>query len=196
MKQRVLSILLVLVVVCLAGCGAKNDAETTFDTMMKALQTGDANEIRPYYDFSQESNFSNVSTANEMEDVVLATLKKMEYRVDSAERLDNNNVKMTITATTLDFTQVMNAYVEQLILMVEDDAYQSQLATMEQGDYQKLVAERMTGLLESEEIATEEKTISVTMVKQEDGTWAPGADKDEFFGALFVNLFDAVNSLI
>ncbi len=196
MKKRVISILLILLVVCLTGCGGKNDAEAAFGNMMKALQTGDAEAIKPYYDFSQESNFANTATANEMADVVLATLKKMEYRLDSAERLDNNNVKMTITATTLDFTQVMNAYVEQLILMVEGDAYQEQVATMEQGDYQKLVADQMVQLLEGEEIGTEEKTISVTMVKQEDGTWAPGEDKDEFFGALFVNLIDAVNSLI
>lgn len=188
--------LLILLVICLPGCGAKGNAETAFDNMMKALQTGDAEKIKPYYDFSQESNFANASTATEMADVVLATLKKMEYQVDSAERIDSNNVKMTITATTLDFTQVMNAYVEQLILMVEGDAYQEQVATMEQGDYQKLVADRMVDILENEEIATEEKTISVTMVKQEDGTWAPGGDKDEFFGALFVNLIDAVNSLI
>lgn len=196
MKKRMISILLILVLACLSGCGGKNDAETSFSDMMRALQTGDANEIRPYYDFGQESNFANTSTATEMTDVVLATLKKMEYRIDSTERLDNNNVKMTITATTLDFTQVMNAYVEQLILMVEDEAYQSQVATMEQGDYQKMVADQMIQLLENEEIGTEEKTISVTMVKQEDGTWSPGADKVEFFGALFVNLFDAVNSLI
>ena len=80
--------------------------------------------------------------------------------------------------------------------MVGDEAYQSQVSGMEQGDYQKLVADKMTELLTTEEIETEEKTVMVTMVKQEDGTWVPGADKADFYGALFVNLIDAVNSLI
>ena len=196
MKKRIVSIALVLLLVFLAGCGSKGDARDAFHTMMAALKTGDVETIKPYYDFAQESNFTTITTADEMLQVVLATLKEIEYQVEEVEQLDGNTVQITAKVTTLDFTQIINLYLEQLMTMVGDEAYQSQVSGMEQGDYQKLVADKMTELLTTEEIETEEKTVMVTMVKQEDGTWVPGADKADFYGALFVNLIDAVNSLI
>ncbi len=195
MRKRVLSILLVLMLVFLTGCGAKGDAETAFDTMMKVLQTGDAEAILPYYNFNQESKFVNPDASSEMLQVVLGTMKDMKYHVESVEKIDGANVKITAKVTTLDFSQVINLYIEKLLTMVEDPDYQAQVGGMSQEDYQMRMADQMTEIITSGELGTEEKTVSITMVKEED-TWVPGGDKEDFFGSLFENLIGAVNSLI
>lgn len=195
MKKRIASILLVLLLVFLTGCGAKGDAETAFGAMMDTFKTGDAEVIKPYYDFHQESQFVNPDVSAEMLQVVLDTMKEMEYQVESVEKIDGANVKITAQVTTLDFSQVINLYIERLLTLVADEEYQAQVAGMSQADYQKLLADQMAEILTAEEIAAEEKTVSVTMVKQDDA-WVPGGDKDAFFGALFGNLINAVNSLI
>ncbi len=195
MKKRILGIVMVLVLAFLTGCGAKGDAETAFDTMMKTFQTGNAEAILPYYDFEQESQFVNPDASEEMLRVVLATLQDMKYHVESVEKIDGANVRMIARVTTLDFSQVMNLYIERLLTMVEDQEYQGQVPGMSQTDYQKRVADQMAEILTSEELGTVEKTVTLTMVKEND-TWVPGGDKEDFYGALFENLIGAVNSLI
>ncbi len=196
MKKRVIGIILVLLL-CLTGCGADHgDAETAFNTMMNTFKTGDVEAIKAYYDFSQESKFVNSDVSDEMVQMVFDTMKEMEYQVENVEVVDDNTVRISTVVTTLDFSQVINLYMEQLIFMVEGEEYQNSLSEMEQEDYQELIAEQMTEILSSEDIDTEEKTVTVTMLKQEDGTWVPGEEKQELCGVLFENLLESVNSLL
>ncbi|MBO5364511.1 MAG: DUF5105 domain-containing protein [Clostridia bacterium] len=195
MKKRIVSGLLVFMLVFLTGCGAKSDAETAFATMMKAFQTGEAETIRTYYDFNQESKFVNPDASDEMLRVVLGTMQDMKYHIESVEKIDGANVKITARVTTLDFSQVMDLYIERLMMLVADETYQAQVASLAQTEYQKLIADQMAEILTGQEIDTEEKTVSVTMVKEKD-QWVPGGDRDAFFDALFGNLIGAVNSLI
>ncbi len=196
MKKRITSIFLVVMLAFLTGCGAKNSAKADFHTMIDTFQTGDVEKIKQYYDFSQESLFVNTSASGDLIEVVLGTMQNMKCKVETTEKIDDSTVKIAAKVTTLDFSQVMNLYIERLMKMVEDESYQEQVSQMEQADYQRKIAEQMMEILTTEEIATVEKTVAVTMVKQEDGTWLPGEDRDQFFGALFGNLLNAVHSLI
>ncbi len=195
MKKRILSVLLVMVLMLLTACGAKGDAETAFDTMMQAFRTGDAATIQPYYDFQEESKFVNPDVSDEMLQVVLATMKDMKYHIESVEKIDGANVRIVARVTTLDFSQIMNLYIGKLLTMVEDPDYQAQVGEMSQEDYQRRMADQMAEIINSGELGTMEKTVTLTMVKEKD-QWIPGGDKDEFYGSLFENLIGAVNSLI
>lgn len=195
MKKIGAVILMVVMMASVTGCGGEKDARAAFDGMMQAFQTGEAEKINAYYDFAEVSRFINVEDQAEMLQTILDTLKQMEYRVDSVEKIDGANVKVTATVTTMDFSQVLDRYLEKVIAMVSDESYQARIGSMTQEEYQKLLASQMTETLKEGAFPTTEKTISVTMVK-EGGKWVAGGDKDAFLGALFSNLTEAVNSLV
>lgn len=195
-KKAFISLFLTAVLAfALTGCGAAKDAQTAFDTMMQAFQTGDQAQISAYYDFEAVSKFINEEDGAELQDVILSTLKKMTYEVESAEKQDGSAVKISAKVTTLDFSEVMNRYIAQVMAMVASEEYQARVAEMTQQEYQKLLAEQMRTVLEQSDIPTAENSVTVTMVK-EDGTWKAGGDKEAFLGALFANLTNAVNSLV
>ncbi len=194
-KLLTVMILILATVTMMAGCGAKKDAGTAFDAMMQVIQTGDIERIGEYYDFGADDSFLENKTAQSMTAAVTEILKKTQYRVESAEKLDASNVKITARVTTLDLSQVMNRYINEIMTMVAGDEYQAKVSTMTQEEYQKLLTDKMLEILNREDIGTTESTISVTMVKS-DGKWIPGGDKDEFFGTLFGDLTKAVQSLI
>ncbi len=195
-KSMAYILLITVVTICLTGCGAKNNAEQAFRTMMEAFQTGEAEKIKPYYDFEKQSQVEAESTSVALQESILATMEEMEYQVKDVKKLDGNTVQITALVTTVNFSEVMNLYIEQLTTMVGDEAYQSGIPDMEEDDYQEIIATKMTESLKTEDLGTEEKSLTLTMVKQEDGSWVPGADQDAFYGGLFGNLVDAVNSLI
>lgn len=194
--KKIMSFLLVALLLCFTGCGAKGDAEEAFHTMMMAFQTGDADAIKPYYDFQKESQLESSNASGEMFHVILETLKEMEYQVDEVKKVDGNTVQIMVVVTTVDFSEVMNLYIEQLMTLVGDEEYQSGIPDMEKEEYQSIIAAQMTESLKKEDLSVVEKTLTLTMVKQEDGSWVPGPDREAFYGGLFGSLVDAVNSLI
>ncbi len=185
---------MIILAVSASGCGVAQEAQTAFDTMMQTFQAGELEGVGRYYDFDTKNQFVNGKARQELLEKVLETLKEMRYRITGIEKIDGANVKFTVELTTLDFSEIMDQYIKRITAMTADAAYQAKVSVMTQEEYQGLLAEQMTEILE-EELETVTKDVSVTMVKQGD-TWIPGGDKEMFFGAVFGNLLDAVNSLV
>lgn len=179
----------------LAGCGTVKEANAAFDTMMQAFQTGDKTQISQYYDFDSVSNFINAEDSEQLQNAILSTLKQMSYKVEASEKMEDGSVKLQVKVTTLDFSDVMKRYMDQVMQMVASAEYQAKVSEMTQEEYQKQLANCMLNVLAQTDIPSTENTIEVTMIEN-DGSWQIGGDKDAFLGALFANLSDAVNSLI
>lgn len=183
-----------VLILTLGGCGAKDDAEKAFHTMMQALQTGEKEQVQSYYDFETATSEVQADNKAELEDAILGTLQQMQYEVTSVEKLDSTNVVIKAHVTTVDFSQVMTRFVEQLTTLVAEKEYQAQLSTLTRAEYQGLLAERMIAALKQGDGSTTSSTIEVRMVK-ESGAWKMQPGQDDFLNSIFANLANAIASL-
>lgn len=183
-----------ILTLALGGCGAKDSAEKAFHTMMQALQTGDKEQVQSYYDFETATSEIQADNKAELEDAILGTLQQMQYEVTSVEKVDSTNVIIKANVKTVDFSQVMTKFVEELTTLVAEKEYQAQLRTLTRAEYQGLLAERMIAALNQGGISTAASTIEVHMVK-ESGEWKMQIGQEDFLNSIFANLANAIASL-
>lgn len=179
----------------LSGCGnSAADAQTAFDGIMDALKSCNAERIDEYYDFDRLAGFIDEADGRECRDAILATLGDMEYKVNSAEKLDSGAVRLNVEITTVDFSAITDSYIEKVIALVATPDYQKKVKTMTESEYKSAMARQMISAVNERDGSKTTQTIDVTMT-QSGGGWKLGGDSDEFLGALFANLSDAVISL-
>lgn len=195
MKKFLAVLMIGAISLCLFGCNAEEDAEAALDTMMTAFKSGDREQILSYYDFEAESNIIDAEESRALEEVILSTLSKMDYKIKGAEKLDSSQVRFDIELTTVDFSKIMELYITQVMTMVASPEYQAKVNTMTQEEYQQMLAEQMKEVIASPEVSTAVNEVTLTMVK-ENGVWTAGPEKEEFINSVFNNLWDAVNSLV
>lgn len=194
--QKFFCLMLVgIMLITVTGCGAKTDAEEAFMVMMEALQTGEIEKVNTYYNFEEISRFLEAENQEALLGTVFQTLQKMSYEISSVEKIDGANVKITAEVSTLDFSKVLEQFLEEMITMTASPEYQAKVPQMKAEEYQQILAETMVKVLQNPDIPKTEKTTTVTMVKQ-DGQWIPGGDKNDFFGGLFGNITQTINSLL
>lgn len=194
-KRMVVILIISAMAVTLFGCGAEESSAKALTEMLESMKTGQRDEIGKYYDFEENSGYVNVEDSNEALDAILSTLTRMEYKIKSTNKIDSDNVEFSVELKTIDAKRVMELYIDNVMAMVEDPEYQSQLETMEQEDYQKRLANQMTTALQSEDIGMATNEIKITMTRQDDN-WTVADGTEELINILFGNLEDAVNSMV
>lgn len=194
-KKMLSYILILIIVICVTGCGSKNDAKEALDIMMQGFKTGDAEKINEYYDFDEISRFINPNKQDEMLLAVLNILPEMDYSILSADRIDSNTVGINLKIKTLDFSHIMNMYIQEVENMVDNSEYKTKLSTITQEEYQGLLADKMLYAINQNDADKIVKTVYVTMKKQ-NGKWYMSDGNESFLRAMFGNLIDAVNSLL
>lgn len=195
MKKIVAVCLSVIFLVTLTGCGAKSDATEAFETMMTAFMSGEREQIRPYYDFETATEQMIAENKDELIEEMLKTLQKMEYKVLSSKKTDSTHVELRLEVTTLDSAEIINRFVEKMMVLVSNEDYQARVGSMSQEEYQGLLAEQMLSVLSQEDIPTVQETLEIGMEKQS-GVWNISQGKNEFLNTIFVNLVQAVTSLV
>lgn len=194
--KKITAVCMVLVLlVALTGCGGTGDATNALDSMMTALKSGEKSQIMQYYDFDAETEPILAENKDELEQAILQTLTQMTYKVSAAEKVDKNTVKVSVEVTTLDFSEVMNRFVNKVMEMVASEEYQNEIGSMSQEAYQGKLAEQMLYVLAQNDIPTVSETLEVTMAK-ESGEWKMTEGKSEFMNAVFANLIQVVTSLV
>ena len=104
-RVKILSVFLIAVLM-LSGCSARQNAEQDFENIMNAFKTADKTKINRYYDMAKVSEFLDSDFSAEL----LNTLKKMDYRIISAEEQDDKNVKINVEITTVDFSKIVSSF--------------------------------------------------------------------------------------
>ncbi len=194
--SKVIAIIMVLFLsVGLVGCNAVEEATKAFDEMMAAFKSGEKEKIFEYYNFEEESKIIDDMVSDEFYSVVLSTLSKMDYKIKNTEKIDGSTVKFTVDLTTIDFSKVMELYINKIMEMVASPEYQAKVSSMTKEEYQKELTDKMVEVIESPDMTTKENQVELTMNKV-NGTWYPGPEKDEFIKSVFSSLMDAVNSLV
>lgn len=187
-RVKILSVFLIAVLM-LSGCSARQNAEQDFENIMNAFKTADKTKINRYYDMAKVSEFLDADFSAEL----LNTLKKMDYRIISAEEQDDKNVKINVEITTVDFSKIVSSFLIEVEKLINSESYKVKIPYMIDEEYQELMHELMLKAMnECDEKATD--TTEVLMVKTEDGTYKIGGNSNEFLGTLFKNLSETVQS--
>ena len=189
-------IALLIISLSLSGCSTTaSEAQATFENMMKAFQSCDKAQIDEYYSFDNLVSYIEEAEGELLSNAVFSTLSKMEYKVNSAERMNSNAVKLNVEITTVDFSEIMQSYITKVSKLVESPEYQARVRQMDDNEYKSLMVAQMIAAIDECGDKKVSKTIDVTMAKGTSG-WLLGGNSDEFLGALFEDLSDAVEALV
>ena len=192
---RIVAVIL-LVAAFLSGCtGGTSDAQTDFENIMNSFKTANKAEIEKVYNLSEVLSFVDDAGNDAFADAIISTLSKMEYKVNSAQRVSSNAVKLNVTIRTVDYSKIVERFVDNVVKLTESRDYKVMISTIGEAQYQKLMKEQMIKAIEECGEATTTKAVEVVMTKSGD-KWKIGGDSEEFLGALFVNLSAAVEALM
>jgi hypothetical protein len=180
---KIISILLVVVLIVLAGCGGSGaKPEKTVEDCLNAIREGKLDSVNQYV-LDGEASLSNVE--DERNEVVLnEAFKKLEYEIlESKVEGENAQVKVKIVAP--DMAKIMG----QLMISALNNAFS--------GDSEEAMQEKMNNEMKeifnsnSFEMVTSEVVVSL---KQKDDKWLIDAN-EQFVNAITGNLLEVMNEL-
>ncbi len=194
LKGIIVSAVLVLTV-ALSGCVVSEaEAKKAFVSMMDAFKTCNSDVIDDYYSFSAVTNYIDEAEGEEYRDAILTTLSKMDYKVNSAKSTNDTTVIINADITTLDFSEIIESFVGEVMETVDSREYQLKVKSMTPDEYKSQMAEIMVDAINESDGKTVTKTVEVMMVKSGD-EWVLGGEADVFLGVLFADMSNAVRSL-
>ncbi len=200
MKRLLLfTIMLLMIVLPLSACStAESEARADFESMMDMFKTCDKTQIDKYYSLDELVSYLDKTQGELLSDAVLSTLAKMDYRILSSDKLSNTAVEFEVEITTVDFSEIVESFINNVTVLVESPDYKSTVRKLDSDRYKSLIAEQMIKAINDSGGATTTKTLKVTMVKDSvsGANWTPSGTSDEFLGHLFENLSNAVEALV
>ena len=194
----ILSVILLTAVMMLAAAcsGTESEALGGLEDILNALKSCDSEKIDEYYSFDQVTAYVDKADGERFRDAVISTLSKMDYKIDSTERVSDSAVNVTVELTTVDFSKIVESYIDKVMNKVNSSDYQKKVPGMTEEEYTKEMTELMNNCISENMDTKTTKTLTVTMIKGASGKWTVGGNTDEFLGALFADLSDAVDYLV
>ncbi len=152
-------------VLALAACGGNDEekvqqATQEFETVMNGFKSGDAAVIGEYVDLGGDPELSAALTAS---------LGNITFEVKSVQT-DGNKATVDASVTTIDSSQVMQKYIENVAALVSSPDYQGKVGTMTKEEYDALMNAQLISILSSGEIGTVTTDETIEMTK-ENGQW-------------------------
>lgn len=194
-KKFCITLVTILTVTALlVACSGESDAKKAFDATMGAFKSADKSEIDKYYSFQTVTAYIDEADGELYRDAILSTLKKMDYKINSAKKVSDTAVVINAEVTTIDYSKVVNSYIDKVSELVKSKEYVNSVKTMSESEYKKLLAEKMIESINENSETRKSTTIDATMIKTENG-WSLGGDTNDLLNALFANMSNAVNAL-
>ncbi len=188
--------LIFAVAVLFSGCvGICADAQSDFEKIMNTFKTADREKIDEVYNLSEVLGFLEGVNGEDFSDALISTLSKMEYKVNSATKVGTNIVKLNVDITTVDYSEIVNNFIENIIELTQSNDYKAMISSMEEEVYEKQIIGQMVNAINECGDGKVTKTVDVTMTKS-GNKWKIGGNSEEFLGALFENISSAVSSFM
>ena len=197
MKKKLISIITLLIsaVLIFSSCDSGTaEAQNAFRDIMETFKTCDEKAIDEAYGFTEIASFVDKNSGEKLRNDVISTLSEMEYKVNSAERISSSAVQLNVDIKTVDFSQIVDIYIDKVTELVESREYQSKISSMNDEEYETLIAGKMIEAIDEANGEKVTKTLDVVMTKS-GSVWKLGGNSDEFLEALFEGLSTAVESL-
>lgn len=197
-KFGIISMLVLLISAALifSSCdGGTAEAQSAFRNIMETFKSGDEKAIDEAYGFTEIVSFVDKTSGEKLRNAVISTLTEMEYKVNSAERVSTSVVRLNVDIKTVDFSQIVDSYIDKVTELVESREYQSRISSMNDEEYETLMTGKMIEAIVEADGEKVTKTLDVVMTKS-GNMWKLGGNSDEFLEALFAGLGTAVESLM
>jgi len=190
--KKFLSLCLALVMVLsLAGCGAK--PESAVEDFCKAMQKFDLAAMGECVDGSKEITEEDIASFNEdmpeeIMEYFVTQAKKMTYSVDKAE-VGEDTATITVTFSHTDIQPIMlsvlGEYVKQALVSAFSGASEEDMEDLLYSIFAEKVA--------SEEVTTTQTTVAFPCVKTDDG-WKISEVSDDVLHILTCNIAAALKA--
>ncbi len=189
----ILAVIFTAVLVC--GCSpSEMNAKSAFENMMDGFKARNEELINEYYNFGAVTGYIDKADGEEYRDAILKTLDKMEYKVNFTEKAGENAVRINADITTVDFSDIIERYIKNVMELVESRDYKTKIKALTDEEYKSEMAKRMVASIVEAGDKKMTKTVDVIMIKTDKG-WTLGGEPEELMKALFADLGKTVDSL-
>lgn len=191
-KSLLAIVLMFALMFTLAGCGEIKKAEATVNGMFTAFKNADLDAASKYVNVD-EINASGDKTDGISTKLVMKTIfNKLDYKILSSEKIDDNTVKVKTEITVTDMKHVLGDFFTKAMQYAFSTAFSDPQPTEEETN--KKVEEMFIESASNADLATVTNEVDIKVVKNKDGEWKVETD-DTFANALLGGLLDAAKVL-
>jgi uncharacterized lipoprotein YehR (DUF1307 family) len=191
-KSIIDTILALVLLLSLTGCGEIKKAETAVNGMFTAFKNTDIEAAAKYVDVD-EINASEDSSDSISTELVMKTIfNKLDYKIISSEKVDDTTVKVKTDITVTDMKPVLGEFFTNAMQYAFSTAFSNPQPTEEETN--KKMEEMFIESASKEDLATVTNEVDITVVKTENNEWKVKSD-DTFADALLGGLITAGEEL-
>lgn len=191
-KSIIATILALVLLLSLTGCGEIKKAETAVNGMFTAFKNTDIEAAAKYVDVD-EINASEDSSDSISTELVMKTIfNKLDYKIISSEKVDDTTVKVKTEITVTDMKPVLGEFFTNAMQYAFSTAFSNPQPTEEETN--KKMEEMFIESASKEDLATVTNEVDITVVKTENNEWKVKSD-DTFADALLGGLITAGEEL-
>ena len=191
-KSIIATILALILLFSLTGCGEIKKAETAVNGMFTAFNNTDIEAAAKYVDVD-EINASEDSSDSISTELVMKTIfNKLDYKIISSEKVDDTTVKVKTDITVTDMKPVLGDFFTNAMQYAFSTAFSNPQPTEEETN--KKMEEMFIESASKEDLATVTNEVDITVVKTENNEWKVKSD-DTFADALLGGLITAGEEL-
>ena len=191
-KSIIATILAIVLLLSLTGCGEIKKAETAVNGMFTAFKNTDIEAAAKYVDVD-EINASEDSSDSISTELVMKTIfNKLDYKIISSEKVDDTTVKVKTDITVTDMKPVLGEFFTNAMQYAFSTAFSNPQPTEEETN--KKMEEMFIESASKEDLATVTNEVDITVVKTENNEWKVKSD-DTFAAALLGGLITAGEEL-
>ena len=191
-KSLLAIVLMFALMFTLAGCGEIKKAEATVNGMFTAFKNTDLDAASKYVNVD-EINASEDKTDGISTEVVMKTIfDKLDYKILSSEKIDDDTVKVKTKITVTDMKPVLGDFFTKAMQYAFSTAFSDPQPTEEETN--KKAEEIFIESASKDDLATVTNEVDIKVVKNKAGEWKVETD-DTFANALLGGLLDAAKEL-
>lgn len=191
-KSIIATILALVLLLSLTGCGEIKKAETAVNGMFTSFKNTDIEAAAKYVDVD-EINASEDSSDSISTELVMKTIfNKLDYKIISSEKVDDTTVKVKTEITVTDMKPVLGEFFTNAMQYAFSTAFSNPQPTEEETN--KRMEEMFIESASKEDLATVTNEVDITVAKTENNEWKVKSD-DTFADALLGGLITAGEEL-
>lgn len=191
-KSIIATILALVLLLSLTGCGEIKKAETTVNGMFTAFKNTDIEAAAKYVDVDEINASEDSSDSISTEFVMKTIFNKLDYKIISSEKVDDTTVKVKTEITVTDMKPVLGEFFTNAMQYAFSTAFSNPQPTEEETN--KKMEEMFIESASKEDLATVTNEVDITVVKTENNEWKVKSD-DTFADALLGGLITAGEEL-
>jgi hypothetical protein len=193
-RIMLLSLSVFVLLLSLTGCGEIQKAEKTVSGMFDAFKSLDFGTAKTYVDLNElDLSDDKESLTGNAEMFMKNLFNKLNYKIVSAEKIDNQTVMVKTEITAIDMKPVMGEFFTNAMQFAFSNAFTPEEQQLSDEAMDKKMEEFFVQSVSKPNLATVTNTVDINVVKVEKA-WKVVVD-DTFTDALFGGLMTVAKDM-